>query len=285
MKAIIPAAGLGTRFLPATKSVPKELLPVLDKPVLQYVVEEALAAPCCEGVVVVKSPEKSLIEEYFTRNQELEELLCSRNKELYAQEVERAGSFAIEFVDQIEPLGLGHAVACAASCTKDEQFYVLLGDVIVPEKTILSKLHKVSVEHSGASVLAVIEVDEHEVDRFGVIDGQEIEDGVYRIQDLVEKPKREEAPSRLAIFGRYLLSPRLMELLETTPAGVGGEIQLTDAMIELLKHEEIYAVCIDPQEGYDTGTIPNWISCNLAMAYQDDRYKEACKALVDKFLA
>lgn len=284
MKAIIPAAGLGTRFLPTTKSVPKELLPVLDKPVLQYVVEEALHAPQCEGIVVVKSPEKQLIEDYFSKNEKLESMLRERNKVQAAVQLEQLADLAIEFVDQDVPLGLGHAVSCAAAHTRDERFYVLLGDVIVPEHSILSRLYELSEQYDHASVIAVVEVPEDEVDRFGVIEGRACEEGVYQVTSLVEKPKKEEAPSRLAIFGRYLLSPRLMNILAHTPRGAGGEIQLTDALIELLEYEKIYAVCIHPEEGYDTGTIPNWISCNLALACKDGRYHDSFISLINQFV-
>ncbi len=284
MKAIIPAAGLGTRFLPATKSVPKELLPVLDKPVLQYVVEEALAAPHCDKVVVVKSPAKALIEDYFQRKLSLEKELKERGKDSYAQAIEEAGKLPLDFVDQHEALGLGHAVHCAEYHCKDEAFYVLLGDVIAPDKDILPRLYEVSQAHNQASVIAVVPVRDDEIERFGIIGGQEISPGVYKISKLVEKPKKEEAPSNLAIFGRYLLSPRLMELLAHTKKGAGDEIQLTDALIELLEHEEIYAVCIDKDAGYDTGTIPNWIATNLAMALKDERYAQDLKDLLGKEL-
>lgn len=281
MKAIIPAAGLGTRFLPETKTVPKELLPVLDKPVLQYVVEEALDAPACDEVIIVNSRSKALIEQYFSRDEELESLLVSRGKSKEAKACEHAGDLAVTFVYQDEPLGLGHAVHCAADNCSNESFYVLLGDVIVPEKTILRKMHEISETHGGASVIAVIKVAPEEVSRFGVIGGCCIEGEseqvgtVYRVDQMVEKPALEDAPTHLAIFGRYLLSSRVMELLAHTDAGVGGEIQLTDALIELLQHEEMYALVIDEEEGYDTGTIPNLIAANVALAKKDPRHRDA----------
>lgn len=285
MKAIIPAAGLGTRFLPATKVVPKELLPVLDKPVLQYIVEEGLAAPECDSVVVIKSEAKGLIEDYFQRNIELEAILKERGKHAQAEAVEHAGILPLQFIDQHEALGLGHAVYCAEYITKEEPFYVLLGDVIVPENSILPKLHSVSASHGGASVLAVIKVDEDEVDRFGVIDADEIEPGVFKVKRLVEKPKKEEAPSRYAIFGRYLLSSRVMKILEHTGPGVGDEIQLTDALSELLASEEMYAVLIDEKEGFDTGTISSWIETNMIMSQRDERYRAEFEAVLKKLHA
>lgn len=283
MKAIIPAAGLGTRFLPETKAVPKELLPVLDKPVLQYVVEEALAAPSCTGVVVINSLSKQLIEEYFKRDFELEELLNERNKTRAAELIVEAGNLDVDFVYQHEPLGLGHAVFCAEPVTQNEPFYVLLGDVIVPDQTILPKLHEVSEAHGGASVIAVVPVEESQVSRFGIIDGTPVagvtgendahEPGaVWKVSGMVEKPAVDQAPTRLAIFGRYLLSPAVMDALQDVEPGVGGEIQLTDALVKVLGEEGFYAVVIDPNEGYDTGTIPNLIAANVKLAQKDSRY-------------
>lgn len=294
MKAIIPAAGLGTRFLPTTKSVPKEMLPVLDRPVIQHVVEEALAAPECDGCVVVTSRNKPLIEEYFAADPDYSAMLRARGKDAYADACDHAGSLPVQYIYQDEPRGLGHAVLCAAPATAGEPFYVLLGDVVVPERTILSKLCEASRAHGGASAIAVIAVPDDEVSRFGIVggthvgnlaagtDGESEPGAVWKIDAMVEKPALEDAPSNLAIFGRYLLSPCVMELLATQEPGKGNEIQLTDALVRALAEEEMYAVVIDPSEGYDTGTIPNLVAANVRMALADERYASSLReALAD----
>lgn len=260
MKALIPAAGLGSRFLPATKAQPKEMLLVVDRPVIQYVVEEGLAA--ADEVVIINSRDKKSIEEHFTPNPALEAELRSRGKDKYADKVAHAGNLNVSYVYQDEPLGLGHAVHCAAEATGNEPFFVLLGDVIVPDNQMLIKMKEVSDAHNGASVIAVLPVAEDQVDRFGVIDGVEVSEGVWKVNSLVEKPAVEDAPSNLAVFGRYLLTPRVMELLVDAKPGAGNEIQLTDALDALLKEEEMYALVIDPEDGYDTGTIESWLDTN-----------------------
>lgn len=265
MKAIIPAAGLGTRFLPATKAVPKEMLLVKDRPAIQYVVEEGLASDADE-VVIVNSPDKTAIEAHFSEDADLVELLHSRGKHDYADSVDYVGKLPVEFVYQNEALGLGHAVLCAADKIGDEPFYVLLGDVLVPENKMLPAMQKVSDEYGGASVIAVMPVPDEEVSRFGVISGEEIEPGVWKIEGLVEKPAVEDAPTNLAVFGRYLLTPKVMELLADVKPGVGGEIQLTDALDELLKQEDMYALVVDPEDGFDTGTIDSWLDTNIRLS-------------------
>lgn len=260
MKALIPAAGLGSRFLPATKAQPKEMLLVVDRPVIQYVVEEGLAA--ADEVVIINSRDKKSIEEHFTPNPALEAELRSRGKDKYADKVAHAGNLNVSYVYQDEPLGLGHAVHCAAEATGNEPFFVLLGDVIVPDNQMLIKMKEVSDAHNGAGVIAVLPVAEDQVDRFGVIDGVEVSEGVWKVNSLVEKPAVEDAPSNLAVFGRYLLTPRVMELLADAKPGAGNEIQLTDALDALLKEEEMYALVIDPEDGYDTGTIESWLDTN-----------------------
>ena len=259
MKALIPAAGLGSRFLPATKAQPKEMLLVVDRPVIQYVVEEGLASAADE-VIIINSHDKKSIEEHFTPNPALEAELRSRGKDKYADKVAHAGNLNVSYQD--EPLGLGHAVHCAADRIEGEPFFVLLGDVLVPDNQMLIKMKEVSDAHNGASVIAVLPVAKEEVDRFGVIAGEALSDDVWKVSSLVEKPAVEEAPSNLAVFGRYLLSPRVMELLAEVKPGAGGEIQLTDALDAVLKEEEMYALVIDPEDGYDTGTIESWLDTN-----------------------
>ncbi|WP_251178446.1 UTP--glucose-1-phosphate uridylyltransferase [Adlercreutzia agrestimuris] len=261
MKALIPAAGLGTRFLPATKAQPKEMLLVVDRPAIQYVVEEGLASAADE-VVIINSRDKKAIEDHFSPNPELVALLRERGKDAYADAVESVGNYNVSYVYQDEALGLGHAVHCAADKIDGEAFYVLLGDVLVPDNQMLPNMQAVSDAHNGASVIAVMPVAEEEVSRFGVIAGQEVEPGVWKVDSLVEKPAREDAPTNLAVFGRYLLSPRVMELLAEVKPGVGGEIQLTDALDAVLQEEEMYALVVDPADGFDTGTVESWLETN-----------------------
>ncbi len=265
MKAIIPAAGLGTRFLPATKAVPKEMLPIVDKPCIQYVVEEGLASAADE-VVIVNSRTKQVIEEHFTPDPDLVDHLRAKGKAELADKVEHAGSLNVSFVYQEQALGLGHAILMAEEPVGSEPFYVLLGDVIVPGNEMLPRMQAVADAHGGASVIAVMPVPDEEVDRFGIISGTEVEPGVWKIDRLVEKPALEDAPTNLAVFGRYLLTPRTMQLLHDVKPGVGGEIQLTDALDALLLEEEMYALVIDPAEGLDSGTISNWLAANEALA-------------------
>ena len=264
MKALIPAAGLGTRFLPATKSQPKEMLLVVDRPAIQYVVEEGLASAADE-VVIINSRSKKSIEDYFTPAPELVALLRSRGKDAYADAVEYAGSLNVSYVYQDVALGLGHAVRCAAEKTGDEPFFVLLGDVLVPGNNMLPRMQEVSEAHGGASVIAVMPVSREEVGRFGIIAGSPVADDVWKIDSLVEKPDPADAPSDLAVFGRYLLSPRVMQLLEDAEPGVGGEIQLTDALDAVLREEEMYALVVDPKDGFDTGTVDTWMATNIAL--------------------
>lgn len=261
MKALIPAAGMGTRFLPATKAQPKEMLLVVDRPAIQYVVEEGLASSADE-VIIINSREKKAIEEHFTPNPALEAELRSRGKDSYADTVAYVGNLNVSYVYQDEPLGLGHAIYCAAEKSAGEAFYVLLGDVLVPDNTMLPRMKEISDEHDGASVIAVMPVPDEQVSRFGVIAGSAVADDVWKIDSLVEKPALEDAPSNLAVFGRYLLSARVMELLADVEPGVGGEIQLTDALDAVLREEEMYALIIDPADGFDTGTVESWLETN-----------------------
>ena len=276
MKAIIPAAGLGTRFLPVTKSQPKEMLPVVDKPVIQYVVEEAVAAGATE-ILLVTGRGKRAIEDHFDRSIELEELLEMSGNTQKLREVRLISDLAeVFYVRQKKPRGLGHAVVCGAPFTADESFFVMLGDVIVPDNSCLPRLTEV-YERFGGSVIAVEEVEPDLVSRYGVIAGHEIEPGVYKLTDLVEKPPVNEAPSNLAIFGRYLLTPRLMDLLPTTPPGRGDEIQLTDAIRTLLHDEDVYAVKMESR-GYDTGNVRSWLEANVALALEREELAEVLRA-------
>lgn len=295
MKAIIPAAGLGTRFLPATKCTPKEMLPVLDKPVIQYVVEEALEPEGVDGAVIVTSPGKPELLSYFQPDRSLEALLRERGKDGYADAVAQAGDMPVDFRYQYEPKGLGHAIRSVADAVAGESFLVLLGDYVVPSRDICTRMLEVSRAHAGASVIAVAPCSPADVSRYGVIAGERVDTleglggvaddepgAVWRVSGLVEKPAAEEAPSNLYIVGRYLLSPLVMDLLADQEPGKGGEIQLTDAMARSLEREAMYAVVIDPLSGYDTGTPSGWIATNALMAAADPRFAEEFWEAVDE---
>jgi UTP--glucose-1-phosphate uridylyltransferase len=282
LKAIIPAAGLGTRFLPATKAQPKEMLPVLNKPVIQYVVEEAVAAGA-RDVLIVTGRGKRAIEDHFDRSMELEQLLERSGAVDQLHDVCAVSELAeVFYVRQKRPRGLGHAVLCGAGHICDEPFFVLLGDVIVPRHDVLPRLQSVH-ERFGGSVVAVTPVEPALVSRYGVIAGEEIEPGVWRVTDLVEKPAVNDAPSTLAIFGRYLLTPAIMKLLPMVRPGRGDEIQLTDALRELLKTETIHAV-VDPDPGFDTGNVLAWLEANIALALDSPTYGPAVRASLERLL-
>ena len=283
MKAIIPAAGLGTRFLPATKSQPKEMLPVVDKPVIQYVVEEAVSGGITD-ILIVTGRGKRAIEDHFDRSVELEVELEAANKIQELATVQSIADLAeVFYVRQKEPRGLGHAVLCGAPLTDDEPFVVMLGDVLVPDGSVLPRLREVH-DRTGASVIAVVPVPDADVSRYGVIAGEPVDEGVWRVTALVEKPRVNDAPSNLAIFGRYLLTPAIMEILAQTEPGQGGEIQLTDALVALLEREELYAVVIDPGEGYDTGTVLSWLEANVSLALESDEYGADVRASLTRLL-
>src|SRR6267142_3128536 len=241
-KAVFPAAGLGTRFLPATKASPKEMLPLVDKPLIQYVVEEAVASGI-ESVIIVTGRGKSAIEDHFDVSFELETVLLERGKKDDLRLVREITDLArVSYVRQREALGLGHAILQARDLVGDEPFAVMLSDDIIDSETpALQQLLDVYEEYD-APVLATMEVKGQAISRFGVIDGEEVEDGVFKIKDMVEKPPLSEAPSDLAIIGRYVLTPDIFDEIENTSPGAIGEIQITDAMRSLLKKRPFYAV-------------------------------------------
>jgi UTP--glucose-1-phosphate uridylyltransferase len=241
-KAVFPAAGLGTRFLPATKSSPKEMLPLVDKPLIQYVVEEAVASGI-ESVIIVTGRGKSAIEDHFDISFELEHLLRERGKEAELKKTHAISEMArISYVRQREALGLGHAILQARDLVGDEPFAVMLSDDIVDAETPALKQMLDVYEKYDAPVLGAMQVEGEAISRFGVIDAEEVGEGVYKIKDMVEKPPFEEAHSDLAIIGRYILTPDIFEEIERTRPGAGGEIQITDAMRALLKKRPFYAV-------------------------------------------
>jgi UTP--glucose-1-phosphate uridylyltransferase len=241
-KAVFPAAGLGTRFLPATKASPKEMLPLVDKPLIQYVVEEAVASGI-ESIIIVTGRDKTAIEDHFDISFELEHLLKERGKEAQRKEIRTISEMArISYVRQREALGLGHAIFQARDFCEGEPFAVMLADDIMDAETPALKQMVAVYEKYDAPVLGTMQVEGEAISRFGVIDAEEVEPGIYKIKDMVEKPPFNEAPSDLAIVGRYILTPDIFGEIEATKPGAGGEIQITDAMRSLLKKRPFYAV-------------------------------------------
>ena len=276
-KAIIPAAGLGTRFLPATKAQPKEMLPIVDKPTIQYIIEEAIASGI-EEILIITGRNKKCIEDHFDKSVELEMELEKNNKKEMLEMVKNISNMAnIHFIRQKEPKGLGHAVHCAKTFVNNETFAVLLGDDIVynEEKPCLKQLINCYDEYK-TSVVGVQTVDPQNVSKYGIVNGINIEDRVYKVKGLVEKPKLEEAPSNVAILGRYILTPRIFEILENTKPGKGGEIQLTDALLTLLDEEAIYAYDFEGKR-YDVGDKQGFLEATVEYALRREDLQEGFK--------
>ncbi|MBY6037219.1 UTP--glucose-1-phosphate uridylyltransferase GalU [Fictibacillus nanhaiensis] len=271
-KAIIPAAGLGTRFLPATKAMPKEMLPIVDTPTIQYIVEEAVKSGI-EDIIIVTGKGKRAIEDHFDVSIELEQNLFEKGKLGLLETVQKSSNLVdIHYIRQKEPRGLGHAIWCARKFIGDEPFAVLLGDDIVKsDKPCLQQLMEQYKQHQ-ASVIGVQEVAKEHVSRYGIIDGKKISDRLYSLMNVVEKPRQEEAPSSIAIMGRYILTPRIFELLENQSPGTGGEIQLTDAIAELIGLEDVYAYNFDGVR-YDVGEKLGFIKTTIDFALQRDELK------------
>jgi len=278
-KAVIPAAGLGTRMLPITKSMPKEMLPIVDKPVIHYVVEEAIKAGI-DDILIITGKGKRAIEDYFDRSFELEYYLREKGKVNELKQIEEIGEMVdIYYVRQKKPLGLGDAILHAEKHVNGEPFAVLLGDdIIISQKPAIGQLMEVA-KRRDASVIGVEEVPFELVGRYGIVDGEKVEDGLYRIRSLVEKPSPEEAPSNIAIIGRYVLTPDVFDALKETSPGKGGEIQLTDALGALLKEREMFAKKIEGKR-YDIGSRVGFIRANLELSLaRDDLRDEVTKHL------
>ena len=274
MKAVIPAAGLGTRFLPATKAQPKEMLPVYDKPTIQYVIEEAVESGVNSGVddiLIVTGKGKRSIEDHFDRAFELEYILQEKGKFEYLEEVKEITDLAdIHFIRQKKQKGLGDAIHWAKKHVGAEPFVVMLGDTITKAEVPCTKqLIDLYVKY-GKSAIAVEPVPDEKVERYGIIDGTEVEKNVYKINRLVEKPALKDAPSNLAIMGRYVLTPDIFEHIENTEPGVGGEIQLTDALSQL---DSIYGQ-VFTGESYDIGNRIDWLKTSLKFAMNDPEAKD-----------
>jgi UTP--glucose-1-phosphate uridylyltransferase len=269
-KAVFPAAGLGTRFLPATKVSPKEMLPLVDKPLIQYVVEEAVASGI-ESVIIVTGRGKNAIEDHFDVSFELEALLRERGKENDLRLVRRISDMArFSYVRQREALGLGHAILQARDLVGDEPFAVMLSDDIIDSKTPALRQLLDVYEQYDAPVLATMEVEGEVISRFGALDVEEVTDGVYRIKDMVEKPPLAQAPSNLAIIGRYVLTPDIFDEIVSTRPGAIGEIQITDAMRALLQKRDFYAVRFEGTR-YDAGDKLGFLiaTVEFALKHQD----------------
>lgn len=276
-KAVIPAAGLGTRFLPATKATPKEMLPIVDKPTIQYIVEEALASGI-EEILIITGRSKRAIEDHFDRSIELELNLEASGKTAELEMVKEISGIRIHYTRQKEPRGLGHAILCAKQFVGDEPFAVLLGDDVVDGKVPALKQLIDVYDKTGASVLGVQEVPQEKVSSYGIVDSQPTEEArTFTVRDMVEKPALAEAPSRLAVLGRYVITPQVFDILEQTPPGRGNEIQLTDALKVLAKQQAMYAYNFEGRR-YDVGDKQGFLEATVEMALKRPDLR-------DKFLA
>lgn len=269
-KAIIPAAGLGTRFLPATKAMPKEMLPIVDKPTIQYIVEEAVASGI-EDIIIVTGKGKRAIEDHFDNHFELEHNLLEKQKLQLLEEVQRASNLVdIHYIRQKEPRGLGHAVWCARKFIGDEPFAVLLGDDIVKAepKPCLRQLMD-EYDKTQCSIIGVQEVPMQETHRYGIVDPEGQNGRLYQVRNFVEKPAKGTAPSNLAIMGRYILTPRIFDILDDQEVGAGGEIQLTDAIQKLNLEQPVFAYNFEGRR-YDVGEKLGFIMTTLEFALASD---------------
>nr|WP_106784348.1 UTP--glucose-1-phosphate uridylyltransferase GalU [Lysinibacillus timonensis] len=282
-KAIIPAAGLGTRFLPATKAMPKEMLPIVDRPTIEYIVEEAIESGI-EDIIIVTGKGKRAIEDHFDRNFELEENLESKGKMDLLSKINKSSNVEIHYIRQKEPKGLGHAVWCARKFIGDEPFAVLLGDDIVQaERPCLKQLIE-QFEETQSSVIGVQSVTDEETNRYGIIDPSTKEGRLYQVNNFVEKPALGTAPSNLAIMGRYVLTPEIFEFLEAQETGAGGEIQLTDAIQKLNKTQNVYAYDFEGTR-YDVGEKLGFIRTTLEFALRNEELGQQVEEMLEQILA
>ena len=283
-KAIIPAAGLGTRFLPATKAQPKEMLPIVDKPTLQYIIEEAIESGI-EEILIITGRNKSSIENHFDKSVELELELEKCGKYDLLEEIRKISDMVnIHYIRQKEPKGLGHAIHCAKSFIGNEPFAILLGDDIVynSSKPCLKQMIEVYNEYM-TSILGVQEIVDEDVSKYGIIDGKQIEDRVYKVNGLVEKPSAEDTPSNIAILGRYIVNPAIFEILEHTKPGKGGEIQLTDGLNELAQREAMYAYLIEGRR-YDVGEKLGFLEATVEHALRREDLRHEFKNYLMRLL-
>ena len=284
MKVVIPAAGLGTRFLPATKAQPKEMLPVVDKPTIQYVVEEAVESGMTD-IIVITGRGKRAIEDHFDRTLELEQRLRDSGNVDGLESIKDIASMAdIFYIRQKEQLGLGHAILCAKKHVGREPFAVMLGDdIVINDRPCMAQLLKVHEQKDRSSVVGVESVSKELVSRYGVIQGTKESDDVYRIHDLVEKPAAEDAPSDLAIIGRYILEPQIFDYLEKIGPGENGEYQLTDAMRALCRERQLYGLRFTGRR-FDIGSKVDWIRATVELGLEREDLSRELRPALEKVL-
>ena len=283
-KAVFPVAGLGTRFLPATKAIPKEMLPVVDKPLIQYAVEEALSAGI-EEIIFVTGRKKEALEDHFDRSCELEHTLMARNKDTLLRELDSLvpESGTIIYTRQGEPLGLGHAIWCSRHAVGDEPFAILLADDLVKtDQPVLGKM-LAKFEEVQSSIVAVEEIDPVQTDKYGILDVENTGTDLLRIKGMVEKPSPDQAPSNLAIVGRYILTPEIYTQLSRKERGAGGEIQITDAMARLLQEQPIYGYRFKGRR-FDCGSKAGFQMANLAYALDRPEIKKDLLPFIAEYL-
>ena len=282
-KAIIPAAGMGTRFLPATKAMPKEMLPIVDKPTIQYIVEEAVESGI-EDIMIISGRSKRAIEDHFDKNFELEAKLKEKNNIQMLQMLDDITNLGnIHFVRQREPLGLGHAIWCARKFVGNEPFAILLGDIITKSETPCLKQLINEYDQHRASVIAIQPVPMQEVSKYGVIDGDLISPGIHNVRQMIEKPQQ-NPPSQLAIIGRYVLTPTIFDILEHTKPDASGEIQLTDALNQLAAREKLLA-CLYEGRIHDVGNKLGFLMATVEYAYQNEELRDAFDEYIRTFLS
>ncbi|AGK97879.1 UTP--glucose-1-phosphate uridylyltransferase GalU [Clostridium pasteurianum] len=272
-KAIIPAAGLGTRFLPATKAQPKEMLPIVDKPTIQYIIEEAVSSGI-EEILIITGRNKRAIEDHFDKSVELEKELENHGKNELLSIVKDISNMAnIYYIRQKEPKGLGHAINCAKTFVGNEPFAVMLGDDVVDSKVPCLKQLMDCYDEYKTTILGVQQVAHKDVSKYGIVDAMHIENSVYKVKNLIEKPKTEEAPTDIAILGRYIITPQIFDILSKTKPGKGGEIQLTDALKILMHSEAMYAYTFEGKR-YDVGDKLGFLKATVEFALKRDELKE-----------
>lgn len=282
-KAVIPVAGKGTRFLPATKEVPKEMIPILNRPMISLVVDEAIQAGITE-IIFVTSRGKESIENFFDRNLELEYFLSNADKKGQENTIKEIGTrVEVVTVRQKEQLGLGHAINCARPLIGDESFAVLLGDdVLVGEEPAIGQLISEHVERKSDAVIGMFEVAKSDVSKYGIVAGKKESDSVLKLNDMVEKPSPEDAPSNLAVPGRYVFDSKIFDHLEKLSLGVGGEYQLTDAIKSLAASGNVFGRTLDSKR-FDTGSLEGYLEATIAFAMQDDSLKKVAIETVKKY--
>lgn len=280
-KAILPAAGLGTRFLPATKASPKEMLPIVDKPLIQYAVEEAISCGI-EEFIIITGKDKRTIEDHFDVALRLEANLKERGKIKQLEEITKLSNINIAYIRQKEPLGLGHAIMCARPFIKDEPFVVLLSDDLIdPDYPLLQEMIKI-YEKTKRPVIAIEEVHRKEVNKYGIIKGI-MDKGIYKITDLIEKPSIDKAPSNLAIIGRYVLTTDIFDILEKQKPGKNGEIQLTDAIKKMANSKSIYGYQVQKDKRHDAGEKLGYLKAMVEFAIKDKELSQQFKEyLIEK---